>query len=272
MKTNFPQQNNFTRQSRSRVPKSFIVVVLLVGVLVVINILTLGSISQALHSVGEPLWKSQAGVHHAFENILSGFRDKQTLVQKNNDLTEAVTRLELASMGAEILQQENRDLKQLLNRGASGEHIVTAILARPNRTLYDTFIVDVGSRDGVTVGAGVYGVGEVAIGTVEEVYARTTRISLYSTPGRIVEVLLGSKDGALVAAEAVGKGGGNFEIRIPRGVEILEGHPVFSPHIDGGILGVIEEIVVLPSDSFQVVLFSSPLSLQSLRFVTIALQ
>jgi len=237
-----------------------------------INYLTLGSISSLLHRVGEPLWKSQAGVSGVFKNISIEFKDKEVLQQKVEQLREEITLLQLASLETEILRDENKELRMLLNQGTSTERIATAILARPHHTLYDTFVVDVGRRDGVTKSARVFGIGDTAIGSVEEVYARTSLISLYSTPGRSIEVFLGDDNGnGPVAAEAVGRGGGVFEIRLPRGIEVFEGHAILLSSLGGGIFGVIEEIIALPADSFQIILFSSPINIQSLRIVTIEL-
>lgn len=266
---NFLLQNKFSSRSKSRFPKSFLIMGVLVLIIVGINQLTFGGVSRVLYSAGGPIWKSQAGVVNAFESILVGFKNKQELQKDNERLREEVARLELSYITTEILRQENEDLRGFLNREVQRELIVAAVLARPNRTLYDTFVVDVGRRDGVTKGARVFGLGEVVIGTVEEVYSRMSLISLYSTPGRSTEVFLGSGS---VVAEAIGRGGGNFEIRIPRGIEVLKGHAISSSDMSGGIFGVIEEIIALPSDSFQTIFFSSPVNIQSLRTVTILLR
>ncbi|MFC1730660.1 rod shape-determining protein MreC [candidate division KSB1 bacterium] len=267
----FLQQNKYSRRTKSRFPKQFLVIGALAIFMILFNNFTLGGVSRLLHSVGGPIWKTQAGVINASQNIFIGLKDKQDLLYENRELREKITRLELTSIVAKVLRQENEDLRRSLNREDSRELIAAAVLARPNRTLYDTFIVDVGRRDGVTKESRVFGVGDVAVGSVEEVYARTSLISLYSTPGRSMEVLLGDGESEVIAVEAVGRGGGDFEIHIPRGIEVFAGHAIFSPELDGGILGVIEEIIALPSDSFQTVLFSSPVNIQSLRIVTIQL-
>jgi len=231
-------------------------------------------VSRLLHKVGEPIWKSQAGVVHVFGDAFTALRAKQALVSENKTLKENVQRLELSSIEIEVLKQENENLRKLLNRETSQELLAAAILTRPNRTLYDTFIVDVGRRDGVTQGAQVFGAGNIALGTVSDVYAGTSLVHLYSTPGRSTEVLIQQrKEGeGSFSVEAIGRGGGDFEIRIPRGVEVAEGGVIFSSELDGGIFGKIQEIVALPSDSFQTILFSSPVTIQSLRIVTIELQ
>ena len=245
---------------------------MIVGVLMVviigINHLTFGGVSKALHFIGEPVWKSQSGVVSMFSNMFVAIKSKQDLLHENESLHEEINRLGLMSIESEILRLENESFRQLLNRETSRDIVAGAVLARPSRTFYDTFVIDVGRRDGITKGARVFGTGDVAVGTVVEVYAHTSLISLNSTPGRSTEVLLGSE---LISTDALGRGGGDFEIRIPRGVEVAEGDPIFSPDLDGGIFGVVEEIVALPADSFQTILFSSPINIQLLRLVTVEL-
>lgn len=272
MRMSFLQQNKFKSRNKSRFPKSFLIIGIFISLVILFNNVTFGGISRILYSAGEPVWKSQAGVINIFGNIFVGLKDKQDLLYKNKRLLEEINRLKLASIETEVLRQENKDFRRLLNRDTKRELIVAAILTRPNRTLYDTFIVDVGRRDGVIKGERVFGVGNVAIGSVESVYARTSLISLYSTPGRSTKVLLGSVGNELVSAKAVGRGGGDFEIRIPRGIKILKGDAIFSPELDSGIFGTIGEITALPTDSFQTILFSSPINIQSIRMVTIELQ
>lgn len=265
----FPQQYKFNPQRKPRLPKPFLIIPLLILSIIAINYITFGSISATLHLVGEPIWKSQAGIINIFQALSVSFKDKQELQAENDRLRGEITQLTFSSIGMNALRQENKSLRELLNRETVNERIVATILARPNRTLYDTFVVDVGRRNGVSRGDRVFVVGEVAVGFVAEVYSRTSLIDLYSTPGRSTEVFLGEDS---VAADAIGLGGGDFEVRIPRGVEVLKGHIISSAGFDGGVFGVIEEIIALPADSFQTILFSSPVNMQSLRIVTIELQ
>lgn len=253
-----------------RVPAIFLIVAALVLLIIGINYLTFGGISRFLHTAGEPLWRAQTGATSVWSTIVLEFKSKQSLRDENERLKAENTTLTFSAISAEVLRHENEDLRRLLKREGQTERIAAAVLARPNRTVYDTLVVDVGRRDGVLTHARVVSAGDVVIGTVVEVYAETSLVSLYSTPGRVTEVFLG-KDQA-VSAEAVGRGGGDFEVRIPRGIEVAEGQPVFSPLLHGGVLGVVEDITSLPSNSFQTILFKSPVNIKSLRIVAIELQ
>ncbi len=265
---NLLQQNKPSRNSRSHFYKSLIVIIILI-VIILTNNSVLEFASKITNSIGNSVWKSQSVVVNMFGSIATTFKDKQKLQDKNQILNEEIVRLRLFSIWTEVLRQENESLRGLLNRESDRNFIAASILTRPNYTLYDTFIVDVGRRDGISVGSRVFGVEKVAIGTVTEVYLRTSLISLYSTPGRATDVLLGEDT---IAVKAIGRGDGDFEIRVPRGVDISEGQIVLSPGLNSGVFGVVEEIIALPTDSFQTVLFSSPINIQSLNMVAIMLR
>ncbi len=262
------QQNNLSFNKRSRFPKPLLVAVVLI-IIILVNDSALGFVSKVTYSIGGSIWKTQSVVVNTFNNIATAFKDKQGLERKNQTLHEEIDRLELSSIWTEVLRQENDSLRELLNRESEKNFIAASILTRPNQTLYDTFVVDVGRRDGVNVGARVFGVEKIAIGSVTEVYLRTSLISLYSSPGRSIDVLLGDES---VSVKAVGRGGGDFEVRVPRGVDVSKGQVVLSPGLDNGVFGVVEEVVALPADSFQTILFSSPINIQSLRMVAIMLR
>lgn len=273
MKMNFLQQNNprsfqFRSPKRSKFSRNFLFLILLVSILILINRFTFGSFSSALHRIGEPIWRAQAQALQAFENVGLWFTSKEALNEENKRLRAEIGNLRLSGITSEALRHENETLRSVLNREKKEERIVASVLARPSRTLYDTFVIDIGRREGVAKDARVFGPADVVIGTVAQVYPRTSLVSLYSTPGRVTEVFIGADP---VSAEALGRGGGDFEVRIPRGIETNKGMPVVSPALDGGILGIIEEIVSLPADSFQTIYVGGPINMQSLRFVSVEL-
>ncbi len=125
-------------------------------------------------------------------------------------------------------------------------------------------VVDVGSSNGVTVGEKVFVDTSLPIGSVSEIYSDSSRVTLYSSSGQKVNVLLGSKN---IKAEALGQGGGNFIIKIPRGVAVSEGDRIIAPSISVAVFGTVSHIDLAPNDSFQTIYFNSPVNLNELRFV-----
>ena len=72
-------------------------------------------------------------------------------------------------------------------------------------------------------------------------------------------------------AEAMGKGGGEFEVKLPRGIKVLKYEPIVIPTLGIGIFGIVEEIITNPADPFQTILFTNPINIQSIQMVTIDL-
>ncbi len=106
----------------------------------------------------------------------------------------------------------------------------------------------------------------IYIGEVSEVYPHISKIILYSTPGHKLSVVLGTNS---VSVEAVGVGGGNFNIFLPREVEVKEGDVIIIPSITTNVFGIVEKVNFKDKDSFQTVLFKSPVNISELSFVEI---
>lgn len=270
MRMNSLRPNNQLRhRRRGMFPWGLLLVGLIGSAVVGANTLSSGMISGALLSTGKPLWRAEASISSSLSNLALHFRFKQGLINENRELKERIEELELSRVTSEALREENSSLLRLLNRTDNRRQIVGSVLTRPSRTLYDTFIVDVGLAEGLQSGAHVFAEGGVAIGTIGDVYEDTAIVSLYSTPGRVTDVYVGED---AIAVEATGRGGGDFEIRLPRGVEIVEGSPiVFSTLGGSGVLGVVEKVINAPADPFQTIFFSSPVNVQGLRMVMIDL-
>ena len=158
------------------------------------------------NSVGLRL--SELGAYFSFKSSLS--EDKQNLL---NILEEKNSRY---SNYASLLD-ENIKLKEILRRkNTQVDMILASILSKPNRSLYDSLIVDAGISDGIVLGAWVFAYGNVPIGYVAEAYENSSKIILFSNSGEKTEVIISglpdckvSKD---VFVQIIGRGGGNFEM------------------------------------------------------------
>jgi hypothetical protein len=81
-------------------------------------------------------------------------------------------------------------------------------------------------------------------------------------------VVLGSSS---ISVEAIGIGGGNFNIFLPREVEVKENDVIVIPSITSNIFGIVEKVNFKETDSFQTVLFKSPVNISELSFVEVIL-
>ncbi len=106
----------------------------------------------------------------------------------------------------------------------------------------------------------------MAIGKIEEVYAHTAKVKLFSTSSEETQAFLGRGN---VAVTTIGKGGGNFEIDIPQGITVNRDDVILLPGIDSEMLAIVLDIETNPIDSFQKVLAKTPVNNDQIRFVTI---
>src|SRR3989338_7640940 len=224
-------------------------------------------LEKALFSVAEPVWRAEGIVTKAVQSRAPLWKSKQSLVTQNGFLAEQNAFLRAELYVLPVLKKENEELKELLGRAESGSEALSArVLVRPGRSLYDTLILDRGGEDGVAVGDIITAYGDVALGTVERVYARTAVALLFSSPGESVEVILG-EGGTPVIAE--GAGGGAFTVSVPKGLPVKEGDTVVFPAAEVALLGVVGAVESAPGASFQNVFFQFPVNLYELKWVEV---
>jgi cell shape-determining protein MreC len=140
------------------------------------------------------------------------------------------------------------------------------ILTKPNRSPYDTIIIDIGNNMGVRSGNLIYANGNVPIGNIDKVYSNTSLAVLYSSPGQKTDGFL---DGSNASVELVGRGGGNFEMIIPIELSVEKGQIVYLPGNNSEVLALVNEIISKPSDPFKLVILSSPVNIQDLKWVEV---
>ena len=67
----------------------------------------------------------------------------------------------------------------------------------------------------------------------------------------------------------VGRGGGNFEIVVPKGLTLQAGEQAVIPGINSYVLGIVQKVISDPRNAFTKVLLTSPVNIQSLKFVEV---
>jgi len=229
----------------------------------------LPSLSDLASRIAIPVWT--AGEHASLVASLGGIGawGGGLLVAENRALKEEIEALrnERATVFADA--HTYTELMSRFGRSLEEERmgILAGVLSTPPRSLYDTIVIDAGSRNGVSVGMLVYANSDMPVGVVARVGAVSSVVELLSSPGRHVEVVVGAS--GEIRASAEGLGGGNFVIRIPRDISISVGDPVSLPTLSGACIGYVSVVDAVPTDSFQTIRFSFETSLQDLRFVMI---
>ena len=162
---------------------------------------------------------------------------------------------------------DNLSLKEVLNRkNQKVSMTVAAILAKPNQSFYDTLVIDAGEKQGLQAGDTVFALGNVPIGRIDTVYPNSSKIILFSSSGEKKQAMITNKN---ISVEVVGRGGGNFEIIMPKDLGLIKGDQAVLPAISPRILATVETIISDPRDSFTKALLTSPVNIQELKFVEV---
>lgn len=223
--------------------------------------------STNIQRLSSTIWRSGNKTADGFSSVPVAFKSKQSLFDDNRALSEKLRELEADLADRELLLRENAELKEILNRKPPEENFILAVvLSKPNRSLYDTLIIDLGATEGLVVGSRVFAYGDILIGQVAEVYDKTSKVRLFSTPQEKTEIVLPESN---VFLEMIGRGGGNFEISIPRDLNVEVGTEVSSTGIRSYVLGKIEKIISDERDPVAKVLVQSPVNIFELKFVQI---
>ena len=71
--------------------------------------------------------------------------------------------------------------------------------------------------------------------------------------------------------KATARGGGNFEMTMPKDLTLSKGDQVVLPGLNSYVLGVVQTIISDPRDPFAKALLVSPVNIQELKFVEVEL-
>jgi cell shape-determining protein MreC len=184
--------------------------------------------------------------------------------------TSPMLRAELSSTTAALadrdaLYADNVQLKQLLGRSAGTHTTLGAILQRPPGIPYDTFIIDIGTQNGVAPGDLVFAGGTSVIGTVSEAYNTTSRITLLSSPGEQYNALLRGS----VPLSLSGQGAGSMSGEVPAGISVAVGDPVVFPGVLMQFAGSVSRVTQEAGSSFITLYVQLPVDLFSLQYVEV---
>ena len=191
---------------------------------------------------------------------------RRQLVTKLNELQSTLDSYNAHSAGMSLLESENTALKAELGRDPQSRGILAHVLTVPNRSFYDTFVIDAGSAEGVQVEQQAYAFNAIALGTVSQVSEHNAVITLFSAPGRETT---GTAVGSDVAVTLIGRGGGEYEVRMPRDVHFEIGSSIALQSVYPAVLAEVQKIVTDPRDPFQRLLAKAPVNLTALKWVVV---
>lgn len=236
--------------------KGRIVITLFVFVLLALFGFIFPNVSRSIfYGISKPLWSSESAISSPFRGVANFFRFKNTLIVKNLELEDQLSSLKLKEIDYDILLKENQELKSEIGRHSDKNFVFSRVLSRPPRSPYDTFVIDIGSNQGIAPADRVYLSDNVIIGVVTTVTPGTSLVQLFSSGSNKQESIL-SRTGASFVLN--GKGGANFQLEVPKDTDILWGDTFLYPGINSSVVGSVYYINANSQSSFKTVYIRSP--------------
>jgi cell shape-determining protein MreC len=199
--------------------------------------------------------------------VIDNATSKKFLLARQRALEEKNTALTAQVQGMQLLEDENASLRIILNYPKIASTSITArVIAKPSQSLYDRVIIDRGSTDGIVIGDKIIAGENGFIATIDQVSPQSasgTLVSSSSFKGDAVIARLG------ITVPVTGKGSGNFELHIPRDLDIRDGDLMTIPGAPDYVFGVIKSIQFDERDPYQTVLARTPVNVQELKFVRV---
>ena len=223
-----------------------------------------GSVSQVIF---RPVLVAGQGVGGKFGELAAYFLSKSSLSQQNQNLQTKLNEDAAQMSNYNSMLADNASLKEILNRkDAKATMTLAAILAKPNQSIYDTLVIDAGAKQGLKTGETVWALGDVPIGYVGLVYDDSSKVILFSNPGEKRQVVVPGRD---IFLEIVGRGGGNFEMVLPRDLVLQKGDQLVTPGLSPRVLAIVQTIISDPRDPYAKALLMSPVNIEELKFVEV---
>lgn len=197
---------------------------------------------QLLSTLTSPLSKGGTSMTAATGSFFSSFTDRAALVAERDTLQHHIDAL---TAREQALMEELADMRTLLgSREHARSEIPASVLQRPPVSPYDTFLVNAGTADGVTVNAQVSGPGGVPVGSVSQAEARTAYVTLFSSSGRETEGWAGEERTPVTLR---GEGAGAFSATVPQGTNLAIGDMIIVPGFTSAPIGTVRAIHNDPS-------------------------
>jgi rod shape-determining protein MreC len=222
--------------------------------------------NEGIFLIAKPLWGAKDYLAQE-SNVIFGtaFSDKEKLLTENLSLQRQLDEARTSLLSLENYKKENEELKGILGRNTSSKKILGVVLSKPNRSIYDTLVIDVGTNNGIKKDDAVM-FGDFMIGKVSEVYSDYSKVKLSSTYGEKNIVRVGNVN---VDVEAEGRGGGNYVVRLPKDVSVTVGDLIKSVELGPKFFGKVVSIEKTETSSFQFILFKLPVNIYTLNWVEV---
>ena len=239
-------------RTKDRVPMPLKILMVMIVILVLFYLVFPRAFPTFFTTLIKPFWTAEQGIRYGDTSI--------------EELRKILAASETNTAQNNALMQENADLKSLLGRSSLTRPLLATVLKRPPFSAYDTLILDVGKELKVEPGNRVYALGNIPIGEIAEVIDGTSKVRLYSSAGEKFQILIGPTH---IEATATGRGGGYFEVSLPRDTKIKVGDNALISSLGNSFVGTVEGTASEPSEPFSKILFRQPVNIYEMRWVLV---
>jgi len=214
--------------------------------------------------IAKPFWRGREWLGGViFENTF--FESKNKIAEENTELRKENEDLRERMNEIDILRADNQAFRETFGIPSGPSAKAYAVLVHPSQTPYDILVLDAQQGTKPSLGTRVVS-GLTALGTTVEAGESFIKIDLYSSNAR-------ETDGRLLPSGTplllVGKGGGNFSVRVPRDMGIGIGDLVVLPGDPAYALARVGSVEESEKDSFKYIRLISPKNIFTLRWVEI---
>ncbi len=261
LKTTNSKPNIFHRTfDRPRHPTflKIIFVILFFLLLLILNFLFPKTLRNIFSATARPVWTVGRTIGSGAGSLGQFFSSKSSLTAEVNSLQNQIVSLELKQVDYDTISQENQDLKNSFGRNVgniASNRLLANVLSKPPQSPYDTFVLDVGSENGVAVGDKVYISDTILVGEVSDVTGKTSVVSLFSKGG-MQNFLTDERTGTTY--EIVGQGGADMLVEVPKDADIMWGDVFSYPNIKTSVIGSVFYIDQSAQSSFKTIFIRIP--------------
>ncbi len=246
-------------RERSRLLFASILIILIFA----LDALLGGPFRNFVRGVASQIW---TGVHLAGASITGSgfFARNSTLAAENQRLAQELTSVRERAAAYDALRQENETLRSMVHFTESAPGVTAPVMSSYHASPYGTFAVAASINDAIAPGDLVLSETGYVVGRISDVGQSRTLVKTAFQAGATIDIVVGN-----AAVSAVGEGGGNARVSVPRGIDIKVGDTVTSPVLGGHPVGMVGKVEEVPTTAEQRVYIVLPVNLATMRFVYI---
>ncbi len=262
MRMIFPLNINLKRKKKKHLLG--VAIVALILIIIFFRIFSFSIVNKSALYIIKPFLYLRLGILNRWEELKINFSEKKYLQEENKSLREEISQLEIKAALNEVSEKENVFLKSVFSAEEARNFILASVILRPPLSPYGVLIIDAGSKKGAKEGMQVLAAGNVLLGHITDVSEGISKVKLISSFNEETNVILESSG---ISAIAMGTGGENFEIILPRQIKIEAGEKVLTLGVRPNLIGIVEKIERQDTDPYQKIIFRFPLNIQYLNQV-----